>query len=92
MGRRLFFARKLSILTTGIVFCAAILLYVPWLYAQGAAFSVSIPGLESNYIAAGAGISMQWKEFAVLFLNYDIQFGQKDFWAQGINAGVRIPF
>jgi autotransporter-associated beta strand protein len=58
----------------------------------GSAFSVSIPGLESNYIAAGAGISMQWKEFAVFFLNYDIQFGQKDFWAQGINAGVRIPF
>lgn len=58
----------------------------------GSAFSVSVPGLESNYIAAGAGISMQWKDYAVFFLNYDIQFGQKDFWAQGINAGVRIPF
>ncbi|HPC84945.1 MAG TPA: autotransporter domain-containing protein, partial [Smithellaceae bacterium] len=58
----------------------------------GSAFSVSVPGLESNYIAAGAGISMQWKDYAVFFLNYDVQFGQKDFWAQGVNAGVRIPF
>lgn len=58
----------------------------------GSAFAVSVPGLESNYIAAGAGISLQWKDAAVFFLNYDVQFGQKDFWAQGINAGVRLPF
>lgn len=58
----------------------------------GSAFAVSVPGLESNYIAAGAGISMQWKDFAVFFLNYDVQLGQKDFWAHGVNAGVRLAF
>lgn len=58
----------------------------------GSAFSVSVPGMESNYLAAGAGISMQWKDYAAFFFNYDVQFGQKNFWAQGVNAGVRIPF
>lgn len=58
----------------------------------GSTFAVSVPGMENNYIAAGAGITLQWKNYASLFLNYDIQFGQKNFLAQGVNAGVRIPF
>ena len=45
MNQRFFFTRTLSILTTGIVFCAAILLYAPCLYAQGAAF---IPTQEKD--------------------------------------------
>ncbi len=58
----------------------------------GSAFSVSAPGMDSNSVAAGAGISLQWKNDAVFFINYDVQFSQKNFWAQGVNAGVRIPF
>jgi len=53
---------------------------------------VTAPGLESNYLAAGAGISLQWRALATFFLNYDVQFGQHEFWAQGVNAGVRLAF
>jgi len=58
----------------------------------GSAFTVTAPGLESNYLAAGAGISLQWRALATFFLNYDVQFGQHEFWAQGVNAGVRLAF
>ena len=58
----------------------------------GSAFAVTAPGLESNYLSAGAGLSLQWKELAMFFLNYDVQFGQHEFWAQGVNAGVRFSF
>ncbi|HPX80414.1 MAG TPA: autotransporter domain-containing protein [Syntrophales bacterium] len=58
----------------------------------GSAFSVTAPGLENNYLSTGAGISLQWRELAMFFLNYDIQFGQHEFWAQGVNAGVRLAF
>jgi len=58
----------------------------------GSAFAVTAPGLENNYAAAGTGVSLQWKERTTWFLNYELQFGQHDFWAQAVNAGVRFLF
>jgi len=93
MNQRFFFTRTLSILTTGVVFCAAILLCAPCLYAQGAAF---IPSQEKDpcffpLTSGGKTYPGQWHLWNQMpvkaDLNAGLDAGLKDAWNDGSGLG-----
>jgi len=58
----------------------------------GSAFSIVAPALESDYLAAGAGLSLQLRDATTVFFSYDVQVGRHDFWSHGVNLGLRFTF
>ncbi|MBA4397467.1 MAG: hypothetical protein C0394_08810, partial [Syntrophus sp. (in: bacteria)] len=55
-------------------------------------FAIRTASPERDFAVAGAGIISDFKNGMFLYLNYDAQIGQSNYFAHGIHAGLRIQF
>jgi outer membrane autotransporter protein len=55
-------------------------------------FETKTPSPQRDFAMAGAGITGDFKNGMSLYMNYDAQIRQNDFFAHGIHLGLRIQF
>jgi len=55
-------------------------------------FAIQTASPQRDFAIVGAGIISDFKNGMFLYLNYDAQIGQSNYFAHGVSAGLRIQF